>query len=662
MAVALPGAEKAAERALDLLDKDSRLVSIVGRDGSGKSSALQLIEAGLGARGVRVFRAAFPRHGDDAAIVAMLDVGAQLESAPLLDALRDPNRRWADKQSRLVSELRKVADAGRAVILLDDPVERDAERVSDLFNERSATLTQGLRNVSRVQVVQTTRRRTGLEDVSLEAGSIPAEVLAPLKWTGSRREAAERLGHIPRLGRYSPLELRLLVVLVGNGLDAGELGSARLEPRRIVERVFAERISTAARELLGTLALVRTPFDRSLLDRLHVAELESHERALIEEALLIHEAPDSLRLHDLVAREAVERGWLSDTSRALHELSSWHDARFAAAVLQHDTRTALRHEIEVIHQLTEAGDAAALLTRSIGFVEQLDALGKSLSLKGRFAEAVSVYERALAHDDNDAYAHHYLAFNLDVEARDKARSLNHYARAKQEEPTHVWYHGRRICFLITIGRLDEAMEAWSEACAQFDDDPLIQTELHRPVAQLLLHRGQLDSARRVLDEVPPQDRTTSDWYASLELLLTEQEEAEEHRFVFPFSVPRETRWSGPHLLRDARDIERVVTWVPGRISSQSDSGLRVRIATREGSEVRFGYRELGLGELRSMTRYPNDLSLPVGTFVELITLTGPSGKTTEVLLTWPRENRWLPGVRPIRPNPDRYIRRAASAV
>ena len=42
---------------------------------------------------------------------------------------------------------------------------------------------------------------------------------------------------------------------------------------------------------------------------------------------------------------------------------------------------AIREELEEIHQLTEAGDAAALLDRSLQFAEQYDALGRSLSRK-----------------------------------------------------------------------------------------------------------------------------------------------------------------------------------------------------------------------------------------------------------------------------------------
>jgi tetratricopeptide (TPR) repeat protein len=662
VAVALPGAQRAAEQALALVERGSRLVSVVGRDGSGKSSALAMLDFALADRGWRVVRAALPRRGDDAAVVGMLDVGAQLSDELVRGALRDLNRPWSSKLSSFVAALHHVGDRGKTVLLLDDPIERDGSHVSQVFVDRAVVLTQALRTIPNVWVVQTTRWRTGVDDVKLEPGSVPSQVLDPARWTGARREAAEQLSALPRLERYSPLELRLLVALVAGGMEATDLDGPRLEPRRIVERVFARSVSPAARSLIGTLALVRTSFDRTLLDRLGFDTLHETERALLEEALLIREADGVLRLHDLVAREAQERDWLSERSRAHRALASWHDERFAAEATLRQARSALRHEMEAIHQLTEAGDAHTLLRRSIAFVEQLDALGKSLSQKRRFTEAVEVYERALQHDADDAYANHYLAYNLDVEARDKTRSLHHYGRARELEPTHVWYHCRCICLLITIGRLDEAIDAWSEACAQFDDDPLVHTELHRPVAQLLLHRGQLQLARRVLDEVPPRDRSTHDWYGSLDLLLTEQEEAEEQRFVFPPSVERDTRWDGPHLLRDTADHARVLSWMPGRISSQGERGLVVRVAVREEQAVRFGYRELTREELSTLTRYPVDLTLPVGTFVELIKLKSKSGSESEILLSWPRESRRLPGVGEIFPRPDRYIRRAAPGV
>ncbi len=668
--VALPGAQRAAERAIELIDANARAVSIVGRDGSGKSSALSLLEQELRTRQWQVLRVGFPRLGDDAAVVAMLELGGQLPgSRQVLAELQRPELRWTDKQERLTNGLRSAASASRLAVLLDDPVSSgELDSVSTMFRARAASLCAALRNLPSVTIVQASRRSTGSDDITLEPGSIPSEVLRADNWTGSRAIAAQQLLSVPRLERYSPLELRLLVGLVDRGLDLDALHHGRWDPRSIVERLFDASVTTTLRSLLGKLALVRTPFDEALLARLGLDQHPVESVALLREALLIHEVEGSFRLHDLVAREARERQWLdASAEEAAHrELAAWHDESFVAASKGLTTRVALRHEVEVIHQLTEAGDAQSVLGRSVFFVEQLDALGKSLSQKRRFSEAVLVYERALAHDESDAYAHHYLAWNLDVEAREESRILMHYTMARGLQPGHVWYHGRRICFLITTGRLEDAQESWSDARTDLDlgdEDLLIPTELHRPVAQLLLHRGQLDFARRALDDIPPRSRSRLEWYASLEQLLAEQEEAELQHYVFPPSVPAKARWQGPHLLRDAGDIPRVRSWMPGRIASADERGIRIRVARNSDSEVSYGHRSLTHEELLARTHYTaRGLRLPVGTFVELITLDDDTHGTREILLSWPREARHLEGLPEIMPRPDRFIRRVAAAV
>jgi hypothetical protein len=243
----------------------------------------------------------------------------------------------------------------------------------------------------------------------------------------------------------------------------------------------------------------------------------------------------------------------------------------------------VRHELEEVHHLTEAGDAGALLSRSLWFVDQYNALGKALSQMASRAprgeppeealrrQAIQAYERALAHDASDAYAHHYIAYNLDILAADPARAEREYVVARDLEPTHAWYHSRYIRFLITTAWMTEARAAWERA---FDGlggapRPLDYEELHGQVARLLLHRGELDFAREVLEDVPEEQRASPFWGALHRLLVYLEEERDE-LLVFPPGLSLPERWAKP---LDYKDSTRELKAWGDEVSSFHDADL-----------------------------------------------------------------------------------------
>jgi hypothetical protein len=195
---------------------------------------------------------------------------------------------------------------------------------------------------------------------------------------------------------------------------------------------------------------MRTPFDEATLDEL-LGDTRAPGRGLVRDALLFR-ADDGFVVPELLARIARERVHtlgLAELKRAhlvavgFHERCFAQHARRVSGSPVVDLRAVKRHEMEIVHHLTEAGDADAVFARSVYFVEQYDKLGKTLSIRGVRAskpallrQAVAAYDHALAHDPDDAYAHHYRACNLDVLADDPAPVEAGYRPALALRPDH----------------------------------------------------------------------------------------------------------------------------------------------------------------------------------------------------------------------------------
>src|SRR5690606_4074472 len=127
-------------------------------------------------------------------------------------------------------------------------------------------------------------------------------------------------------------------------------------------------------------------------------------------------------------------------------------------------------EMEAFHHASKSGDQALCDELRVFFVVQLDALGRRLSIRARreqrrelYGAAATIFERALELDPGDDYAHHYLAFNLDVEGKDAQRVEEHYRQAVELQSNIVYWWSRYVTFLITRGRMAEARRAWDDA-------------------------------------------------------------------------------------------------------------------------------------------------------------------------------------------------------
>jgi tetratricopeptide (TPR) repeat protein len=683
-AVALPQVDEAVDRAAQSLREHS-FVCFVGEPASGRSTALRRLKAGLATSGWRTLDVSLrqargcgrhvtghaqERHtvADDAAGVALIELAGQLvDQAPgILARMTAIETPWQTKLDAVRDAIETTCRRSTQVALLfDEPFFGTADtEATSVFTDRAKQLTDDLLGINDLRRVVAVRQVVpAAVAVQIRPGSDARAFLARERWNGHSTFAAALLDQGgDRLSEMSPLELRLALTCVALGVPPSIVLGEAWRGRILGGQAIAAISDPALRKVLGGLALLRIPATLDLLTTMGVEGLSTPSRALLMDVLL-YEETGSWWLHELVAHQVNENHWLKrqETLDAHRRAASWYQRRFGE-VASTDDPQALRLEAECVHHLTEAGEDATGTARYF-FVEQLDALGKRLSLAGRRREAVACYRRALSHEPNDAYAHHYLAFNLDWEAQQPSDVDQHYRKAIELKPRHPWYHCRLISFLIVRGRLLEANGAWKRAVGSLTPgmmyaDSTVTDHLHQHVARLLLYRADLDFAAAVLGDVPGADQSAQ-WFAVLSRALELLREVERDEAVFPPRVDRARPWDGPHLLT-AQERARVSKWWPGRVAAADKTGVHVRIAQRDQrGDAKYGWRDFSERGFRAAcSRYANEkVPVPTGIYVEIIKLKGGS---EQILVHDPVTAQDL-GLGSITPDPDRYVRAASIA-
>jgi hypothetical protein len=664
--------EEAVEQLQGLIVGGATRLAIEAPPGFGKTAVLdRLADTFRGNR--RVLRVSFPQ-GDDAALAALVDVATGLEIVEKVVPPHDAARlTWS---TRLDLARKALAGAGDELLLLIDEPRFDtrSSAFGELFALRATELTELLLGIRRGAVVLAGRSiPTGVAERPPFALPIVADL---------DRDAAARLGGHP----LPPVVRQVLRALDVAGIDVDRISPAHLRLDRLVEdhlsRVFQEH-----REMLKSvahLAAVRVPFSNELVAHAGVALLSTRERKIVSQLLASGDEGRTFIVPSVLAqviRTQIAKGsssaWALDepTGDAHRFAARYHRAKFDDANRLADVGAAVREELEEIHQLTEAGDARALLDRSLQFVEQYDALGKSLSRSALRAprdqqealrrDAVRAYERAIEHDPEHAYAHHYVAYNLDILGTEPARVEREYVAARDLDPGHPWYHSRYIGFLVTTAWLKEARSAWDRALGDLTERAGSLTsatyeELHAQVARVLLSRSEVDFAAEVLEDVPAELRAEP-WWGALHQLQVCLDEDRDERLVFPPTLALDLRWrDGPHLPPDVGDLLEVERWRPGRVSGRDGQVVVLRVARwPEGSaEPRFASELIDVAVLHDEWNCnPRPELLPVGAFVELIEYKD----RTKALRSWDGfassfdAIAYLPK---LFPSPDRYIRRA----
>lgn len=580
-----------------------------GRLTAGKSSALaetaRLI-AEQDRDSIPVLLAPPPRQLDTGP-AALVDFGVGLSArAQLNGGLHkwvQERATWRDRLSDVRAWIAEHED--RVVLLCDEPTRwSDAPEETAFFAARTFDAT-------RVLLEQTRCRR-------VIAGHVPRSLkrdhsfrLAPARmdrawlededaWGALAPAAAQVANAEVTIEELTPLEVRLLVALAAlrgdRALPSSVNASSRRElPARLWDVVAKDPGLRRLKRMWLRLSFVRREFSSDLLDALSLNELSRRDAAVVKSSLVFGDE-SRLRLHEVLrsqartwhreqlpqSREQVER----HTGRAL---GAYYIERFAGAAVAHDA-SAVVDSMEAFHFVAFAADPELSSQVTPYFTEQLDALGWRLSYVYRqYDAAATVFQQAFEWDDEDDYAHHYFAFNLDRRGRSPRVVDAHYRRALELSPGNSWWHARYIAFLATRGRIGDAHIQWEEAqvslgVAERASDRFLFETLHLWVADALLDRAELAFAREVLDEVPAWARSGEvlPAYPRLRRRLTALQQAAEGRALVPARRLVEQWWKrGPELLQERLGEgggERLVRWLAARVEALDQDGVHLRAA------------------------------------------------------------------------------------
>ncbi len=667
-------AESLIAEKLQSRERPSGLVRISGGETAGKSALLRELYSKLGDSDKKPILVSPPAKELDAGPVALLQLGVGLKQHGVIDGRLDDltshELSWAEKLARAQGWLAEFAGREDGVLLLDEPLEWPSRAGEELrFCKPADDVAQMLFNQGRLQRVVAGRIPTYLHYDHSQPAELGGDrehwLTSAEQWGQVAGAAAELAEQGRRLEGLTPLAIRLLVALQA----LGEYGRLRPLLSRPISR---RRISTELRQALGAradrerirkcwarMALVRGALDDDLLAILGLAELDAQERDLVRCCLLYSER-DRLFMHESLRRDATRRGWLQED-----ELRSTH--RRLAAHYREAFRGSDRElvgEAEAYHHAMSTGDADFVCGFREFFVEQLDALGKVLSYEMKqYATAVTVYERAIRWDPEDDYAHHYLAYNLDVEGRQAARVERHYEKALELETANAYWHSRWITFLITRSRLAEARQAWDDALDALElpdahRDGWIYEKFHIWVARLLIHRGQLDFARDVLDAIPVTVRSTHLGMQALARRLEALFEAQRVAAVFPLWLdPREAWTNGPHLAARRDDDDRPLRdWRAGRVDAVAEGEVHLIVAAapvEQDGKPTYTSMTLAGAEFDRLSRDDRAGQLEPGKFIEIVWYHGRDDPIIRVHQKSHYRDDELPR---LFPDPGRYLR------
>lgn len=657
---------KVVEETLRRIDQGSRRIALVGAPSSGKTTALAGVATRLASAGWSTFRTSMP-SGDDAGPLALTLLADQVGSGKVI---RNAATTWASKLDATVAATRERAQTAPVLVTLDDPLFEQPAMIPTPFTEHATSLIGALSGIDNVAFIVASSRQVPQswgQLVRLEVETAAECVLAAFNG-GPFATAAKQVRQlgIDQLAKRSPAEVCLLVAIEKSQHQGKAAFDAKMPPLMLLQQAL-DAWGPDARRALRQLAVLRTPFDDQALDEL-LEGVPASIDAMIRD-VIVHRTEAGWVVPEIVGRAVKPTAWQRDRAsvddpaeRRAHEVArAYHQRAFAKAASSDVLLSSIRYELEELHHLTQLNDAAAIFARSVYFVDTYDALGKRLGQLGvrahgddqrrLFESAVTAYQRSLDLDDTDAYAHHYLAYNIDWLATDAARAETHYLRALELRSDQVWHHGRWISFLVTCGRVLEARDAWSSAMEEFGDDrpAWLFDELHRQIARLLLHRGELDFAKLVLDDLS-DDAASSSWARAERRLFDRLDQAARDQLVFPSSVDPARRWDGPHLVH-AEARSSVKRWWAGRIETWLDGEVVLRLAE---APDRFGRKTLPASEFRKLVGVPLR-RVPAGTFIELV-----HWRNSKQIFVQPGEvdDVDLPLVIP---PADRYLRRAADA-
>lgn len=605
----LSSVHAATARVLEQLERRGR-VWVIGDAGTGRSTlASSVVDQVPGALYVQV-----PEVGPAGAAHILVQLAAGLPAVSERGAVLDDSQPLGPRAERAA---RALARSGACVVLRlpkswspPAPVSGSTAKAFDaeLFRVRVFEVLRALLGTDSLRTVLVTSHAyprsvvpwSAAHDAPVRLTTIPAPwegLRDPDVW-GTYHQHAENLwgaAIATSPPEVTPIELRLGVGLVGLGM----------RPKRVLAKMRAEQpqgellasLSTKlqrARRLRDSVlraALGRAPLAAEAV--LRIADLDEVDQPLLTQCLGYGDT--RLRISEPV-RAALLRDLLPKRPALAEAHLAWADAHRrvdgVAAAAQTTPETAV-HWLERVHHTAHAGQAGDSRWRELELDsrEFLWERARSLSVDYRaYAEAAALYQRCIEHDDHDAYAWHYLGFNLERAETDPSRAEHAYQSAVRIEPDNPWWNGRNVTFLIRRSKFRAAERTWEQAVARVDPrgdrvrrDPWLAEQLHRHVAAAWLEHARPAIAAEVLEAVPDSIVARSRKLHRLRARLDDALEVDAlGSSVYPSSWPIETRWSRPPELPE-RDPElgELIGWHPARVLAADAGSVSVVAATTE---------------------------------------------------------------------------------
>jgi hypothetical protein len=578
-----------------------RTVVVAGTTGAGRLSLLEPLRAALFAAGRSVVEIRLPPFDAfDAARHGLLQLAAWCGASELA-AARDRTIPFEECARRLV---RHSAKAGATLVVhvpetwssghrharpgLALREKRAVELFRAWFQEplaagaaivmhcRSTGLVDGL-DVDRVELPAPKAHRAGLEDDTT--------------W-GSYAEAARAVLATKDIDFLEPIQLRLLVGIVALGGDpvatvatlwrgAGHLTPLldEIETRLAEPRHMA--VSDAVRRFL------RARFPLPIPVSLGIAGGPEEHQPLLTQCLA-YPQQGVLRVPDAV-RARLSGPYRTNWNETHYALATHHRSEDGAPSPPADP-TKVVHWLEKVHHLGRSGPLGAAewdkVSPELGPEHLLDR-ARSLSVVDRdYCRAAELYRGYLHDAAEDAYAWHYLAFNLHRAGARIDQVESAYRRAIEIEPGNSWWNSRLVTLLIDDLRYEGAEAEWRDTIARLDPnktrierDASYPRHVHRWVVRAWLSVGEVARARAVFRTIP---KRIVDQNPALIRLREEVEDAAESQelgeSVYPAHIPVGRRWIAPTALPDLRDDLPLRTWLPGRVVAIEASTVGLVVA------------------------------------------------------------------------------------
>lgn len=586
--------ECAEELTAQTLNCSERTWLISGAQSVGKSSLLRRIATTAQREGLRPILLTPPHHSLDSAAVGLTQLAAQLangtpSSSSVEELITSQEMPRSEKQTQVAQWLNQNSE--RVLLLCDEPHlwsvrESDGDRFNDGVEMLLRLLldTPGLRRIvtGHLPGPRQPDERLVLKAVFEAQSWLTSDVVWGRLLAGAAATVNDEFQ--VKLEGFTPLELRLLVAL--SAMDALPRHRTNVPRRReLAELVWTELDSRGLdnlRQLWSELSKVRGFINEAMLQALKAPEPDTFDGELLRRCLLFAHGTGFVfhGILKLVAQTGASA--LEDTHTAL---ANYYLDRFKSGLRADvvDLDEHLGNEVEAFYHSALSGQVDT--SARAYFAEQLSVLGRYLSFERKdYQAAAAVFERVVAWEPADDYAHHYLAFNLDMQALQPHRVEYHYHKAIELRTDHCWWWSRWLRFLVTRGRSEEAEQAWKDAQDElYLPRPYAPEELYRDLhgelAALLLYRSQLGFARQVLQDVPPALFGRDSFLSACLRRLKELEEVVAGRSVVPLPYLTRNWWSeGPYRLPEQLARGFVLKrWYAARLEEVKSSAVTLRL-------------------------------------------------------------------------------------